>query len=43
MLFRSIDPSDPFPSGYTLADTWGAAPPSPLAARLTAAAAEAGA
>ena len=38
-----VDPSDPFPSGYTLADTWGAAPPSPLAARLTAAAAEVGA
>ncbi len=33
-----VDPSDPFPNGYVLADTWGAAPPSPLAARLVAAA-----
>jgi proline racemase len=36
-----VDPSDPFPNGYALADTWGAAPPSPLAVRLAAAAAEA--
>ncbi|MGI3782107.1 MAG: proline racemase family protein, partial [Janthinobacterium lividum] len=36
-----VDPSDPFPSGYVLADTWGAAPPSPLAARLASAAVEA--
>lgn len=34
-----VDPSDPFPEGYALADTWGAAPPSPLAARLVAASA----
>ncbi|SDU94731.1 proline racemase [Microlunatus sagamiharensis] len=33
-----VDPTDPFPAGYALADTWGAAPPSPLAARLVAAA-----
>ncbi len=38
-----VDPSDPFPNGYALADTWGAAPPSPLAIRLAAARDEAGA
>ena len=38
-----VDPTDPFPAGYTLADTWGAAPPSPLAARLVTASAEAAA
>ena len=37
-----VDPSDPFPNGYALADTWGAAPPSPLAVRLAAAAEAAG-
>ena len=38
-----VDPSDPFPTGFTLSDTWGAAPPSPLAARLVTASAEAAA
>ncbi len=34
-----VDPGDPFPQGCTLGDTWGASPPSELAARLVAAAA----